>query len=120
MKDAADNVAEGFVQIFSKPQDNDVKWATNDFKGKISHHGAGKPFKDGFSAVKAAKVEGKDAEQPQLEAQEGEDYLGEAVQNLVGHNFTGDETEPPESTGSAGWKGDIHDRKRDGFHARKV
>jgi hypothetical protein len=45
---------------------------------------------------------------------QGEDYLGEAVQNLVSHNFTGDETEPPESTGAAGWKGDIHDRKSDG------
>lgn len=42
------------------------------------------------------------------------DYVGEAVQNLVAHNFTGDETEPPENTGSAGWKGDIHDRKREG------
>jgi hypothetical protein len=107
MKDAADNVAEGFVQIFSKPQasnvsccsrkrmpaspafktmyrgvpstlhvlllrlqDNDVKWATNDFKGKISHHGAGKPFKDGFSAAKPAKAEVTDAEQPQQEGQE--------------------------------------------------
>jgi hypothetical protein len=46
--------------------------------------------------------------------------LGEAVQNLVGHNFTGDETEPPESTGSAGWKGDIHDRKRDGCVCYRV
>jgi hypothetical protein len=65
-------------------QDNDVKWATNDFKGKISHHGAGKPFKDGFSAVKAAKVEGKDAEQPQQEAQE---VSGTAGSLLVGGLF---------------------------------
>jgi hypothetical protein len=38
-------------------------------------------------------------------------YLGGAVQNVVGHNFTGDETEPPAGAGAAGWKGDIHDRK---------
>lgn len=42
------------------------------------------------------------------------EYLGEAVQNLAGHNFTGDDTEPPKNTGAAGWKGDIHDRKTDG------
>jgi hypothetical protein len=51
-------------------QDNDVKWASNDFKGKISHHGAGKPFKDGFSAAKAANSEAKDGEEPKQEAQE--------------------------------------------------
>lgn len=51
-------------------QDNDVKWASNDFQGKISHHGAGKPFKDGFSAAKPAKAEAKDAEQPAQEAPE--------------------------------------------------
>jgi hypothetical protein len=51
-------------------QDNDVKWASNDFKGKISHHGAGKPFKDGFSATKPAKEAAKDGEEPKQEAQE--------------------------------------------------
>eukprot|EP00882_Tetradesmus_deserticola_P002230 GHRQ01002382.1.p1 GENE.GHRQ01002382.1~~GHRQ01002382.1.p1 ORF type:complete len:155 (-),score=21.19 GHRQ01002382.1:258-722(-) len=123
VKDAADNVAEGFVQIFSKPQDNDVKWASNDFKGKISHHGAGKPFKDGFSAPKPTKATPvTNSQNTQQEAPQGEeeDYLGEAVQNLVSHNFTGDENVPPETTGSSGWKGDIHDRKSDGFHTRKI
>lgn len=52
---------------------------------------------DGFSAVLQAAS-----------------YMGEALERVVGHNFTGDETEPPANTGSAGWKGDIHDRKRDG------
>lgn len=43
------------------------------------------------------------------------DYLGGAVQNLAAHNFKGDEeTEPPTTTGAAGWKGDIHGRKSDG------
>jgi hypothetical protein len=51
-------------------QDNDVQWASNDFKGKISHHGAGKPFKDGFSAAKPAKAVGKNDEEPKQEAQE--------------------------------------------------
>lgn len=41
-------------------------------------------------------------------------YLGEAVERVVAHNFTGDETEPPTGAGAAGWKGDIHDRKTDG------
>lgn len=41
-------------------------------------------------------------------------YLGEAVQNVVAHNFTGGETEPPTGSGAAGWQGDIHDRKKDG------
>lgn len=45
---------------------------------------------------------------------QGSSYLGEAVERVVGHNFTGDETEPPANTGAAGWKGDIHDRKNDG------
>jgi hypothetical protein len=45
---------------------------------------------------------------------QGSSYLGEAVERVVGHNFTGDETEPPTGAGAAGWKGDIHDRKQDG------
>jgi hypothetical protein len=92
---------------------------TTGFQGKISHHGPGKPFKDGFvNKAGVAAAAAQEAEQAEQGATGS--YLGEAVQNVVGHNFTGDDTEPPANTGAAGWKGDIHDRKQDGFHSRKV
>jgi hypothetical protein len=118
--DAIKDIGASFVKIFSKPETNREDWqttGTTGFQGNISHHGAGKPFKDGFvnkaGVAAAAKA---DAEQ-----EDQASYLGGAVQNIVGHNFTGDETEPPTGAGAAGWKGDIHDRKTgDGFHSRKV
>ena len=52
-------------------------------------------------------------------------FMGEATQNLVAHNFTGDETEPEhwqkvdEEKPRSGWSGDIHKRGKEGFHASK-
>lgn len=106
-----------FLKIFSKPETSKDWQSTGNtgYPGKISHHDGGKPFKDGFvnKAGVAAAAAAQDAEGKAS-------YLGEAVQNVVAHNFTGDETEPPTGSGAAGWQGDIHDRKKDGFHARKV
>lgn len=42
------------------------------------------------------------------------DYVGGALESVVGNNFVNDGEEPPAGSGSAGWQGDIHDRKRDG------
>lgn len=120
--DALKNVADGFMKIFSKPQStmSEDDWqsaGSTGFQGKISHHGAGRPFKDQWIGQRMAPGAGKEqAEQAKSS------YLGEAVERVVGHNFTGDEeTEPPSGAGSAGWKGDIHDRKTgDGFHSRRL
>jgi len=124
--DAAKDIADAVVKNFSKPETTVDSWegtGTTGFQGKISHHGRGKPFKDGFvnkKAVSAAAEQAASAEEQEQEGNDAASYMGEALERVVGHNFTGDETEPPANTGSAGWKGDIHDRKKDGFHARKV
>jgi hypothetical protein len=113
---------QAFMKIFSPPQDNGVTWSgtTNAFDGRIKHHDGKRPFPDNYvaggqkysavadqaAAVTPETAEGRDADVM--------DYVGGALERVVGHNFTGDETEPPTTTGSAGWKGDIHDRKTDG------
>lgn len=55
-------------------QDNDVKWegTANEFKGKIAHHGAGRPFKDGFQAGGQKYVDAKAEGEAQPEAQQAE------------------------------------------------
>lgn len=119
------DVAKNFLSIFSKPNDTVKDWSGtgSGFSGKISHHGAGRPFKDGYQAGGVKKLEPAEAAAAAAEEAEraGSSYLGDAVERVVAHNFTGDETEPPAGAGAAGWKGDTHDRKKgDGFHARKV
>lgn len=109
-----------FLSIFSKPNvDNSVPWqqGASGFTGNIAHHGGGRPFKDGFVG-KGAASSGVSA--PEAGGNQAVGYVAEAVERVVAHNFTGDENEPPTNTGAEGWKGDLHDRKTDGFHARKL
>ncbi len=85
-----------------------------------------KPFADGWSAVPlagAAKphetVKATTAEEPKA-AHPADDnvlnYVNNAVEFMITHNFTGDGKEPEEWTSSngSGWTGDIHTRSRDG------
>eukprot|EP00877_Chromochloris_zofingiensis_P002491 jgi/Chrzof1/12242/Cz06g26230.t1 len=116
-------VGQAFVKIFSPPSDNKVSWTgtTTPFTGKVSHHGAGRPFKDGFVASKAQQEEYAKINAESAANSEGDmlGYVGDAVERVVGHNFTGDGNEPATRTGSSGWKGDIHSRDTDGFHTKK-
>lgn len=121
----------GFVQIF-KPlrTDNKEDWtgSENNFTAQISHHDQPrKPFKDGWTANPQDKKAIAKAEEMEPVPADAEgnivSFLGEAAQSVVKNNFTGDATEPehwkkPEGAGT-GWKGDIHTRDRDGFHATK-
>lgn len=123
--DAFNFVGQAFVKIFSPPSDNGVSWSgtSNTFKGKISHE-ADRPFKDNY--VAGGQKYSNAAAVADAEATSGDhdnevmDYVGGALERVVGHNFTGDESEPAVGTGSAGWQGDLHDRKKDGFHNRRV
>lgn len=80
----------------------------SNFKGKISHSPR-RPFKDGFINKLPKTEAGQQQVQAQQAQQEGEGalgYLNEAAERVVGHNFTGDETEPDWSkTGHKGYKG---------------
>eukprot|EP00775_Hariotina_reticulata_P007556 gene7556-7765_t len=120
VRSAGDDVGKDFLNIFSKPKVADIKFPENDFKGKVTHHGAKKPFTDGLGAGKTLPKSSTAAEDAQDEEAQNEvaQYVGEALENVVSSNF--DPEQPQATTGSAGWQGDIHDRKRDGFHARKV
>lgn len=114
------------VKIFTPAQDDLPAGNSNPFTGKIKHHDSVKrPFADNYMAggQKYSDAQATAAATAETPA-EGEagvmDYIGGAVERVVGHNFTGDETEPATGTGQAGWRGDIHDRKTDGFHSRRV
>lgn len=124
------NIASAFVSIFSPPKDDapNGNWSgtTSPFSGKISHHGPGKPFKDGFSAVKAAAMDAGDAaagtaedaaDAAQGAGNEAMGYVSDAVKGVMDKNFPGKADEERPTTASEGWKGDIHSRKKDGFHA---
>eukprot|EP00879_Flechtneria_rotunda_P000873 GHRR01001000.1.p1 GENE.GHRR01001000.1~~GHRR01001000.1.p1 ORF type:complete len:151 (+),score=30.31 GHRR01001000.1:127-579(+) len=117
LRETINSIGDAFVRIFSKAKDNNIPRGQgfSEFRGRISHHGAGRPFKDNYVAGGQAYV----PQSPAAAAPEASeaDYLGGAVQNLVGHNFKGDDTEPDVNTGATGWKGDIHDRRRDGWVA---
>ena len=120
--DAMNSVGEAFMRIFSKPRDDAPNsWTgtgtSNNFSGKIDHSSR-RPFQDGYQAggQKYNAAVAAQAEEAPVDQQGNEvmGYVGEALERVVGHNFTGDETEPTVGTGSAGWKGDLHDRKTDG------
>lgn len=114
------------IKIFAPPQDDHPSGAGNPFTGKIKHHDGKRPFADNFVAggQKYSAAADNAAAVSAEAAAEGEpgaaDYVMGALERVVGHNFTGDDTEPNTGTGQAGWKGDIHDRKTDGFHKRRV
>lgn len=114
------------IKIFAPPQDDLPTGTSNPFTGKIKHHDGKRPFADNYVAGgQKYSAAGDNAAAVSAEAGvDGEagvmDYMGGALERVVGHNFTGDETEPNTGTGQAGWQGDIHDRKTDGFHKRRV
>lgn len=128
----AKDAADGFVRIFTKPESTVDSWKGTDsaFTGDIAHHGSKKPFSDGFSAVSkpvgkpvdaAAEGVAKVAEGGVEGQTNAVEYVGKALESVVGSNFTTkDDSEPDWSKGgSEGWKGDIHSRKQDGFHSKK-
>ncbi|KIZ02737.1 hypothetical protein MNEG_5224 [Monoraphidium neglectum] len=119
---------------------------TSNFSGRIRHHGPGRPFKDGFSGPKAAAAPGAEAAPaataPAAEEAGNEPqaagYVEGAVKSVMDKNFAGKDDKrtvytaafnshncirfatamivPQLGTGAEGWKGDLHGRKRDGFH----
>ncbi|KAI8472324.1 MAG: hypothetical protein J3K34DRAFT_211827 [Monoraphidium minutum] len=112
-----DDIAKGFMSIFSPPKDdapNGWQGTTNSFSGRIDHHGAGRPFKDGFAGGKADPISAAAAAAQEV-TEPG--YVEGAIKDVMGKNFAGKEDAEQPSTGAEGWQGDIHGRKRDGFHA---
>jgi hypothetical protein len=43
-----------------------------------------------------------------------------AVRAVMGKHFANKDDADRPTTGAQGWRGDLHDRKSDGFHARKL
>ncbi|KAI8467182.1 MAG: hypothetical protein J3K34DRAFT_523929 [Monoraphidium minutum] len=113
--EALNSVGDAFVRIFSPAKDDapNSNWAgtMSSYSGRVSR-GGGRPFKDGFAggAAKAAPR----AAAAVTDSIEEEGYMGGALKGLMGKNFAAREDEERPSTGSAGWQGAIHDRKRDG------
>jgi len=90
------------------------------FSGRINHER--KPFsKDGYMAPPKAQVEGME-ELPKEEGEGMMDYLNTAAERVVGHNFTGEESEPDwKQLGERGWKGDVRrgrEQKDKPFHSK--
>lgn len=113
------SIASSFVKIFSPPRDDaPTSWPAAPFTGRIAHHeGRARPFKDGFAGGAAAK--GAEAAQAEAAPKEEPGYLSGAVQGLMGKNFEGKDEAAQPTTGAEGWTGDLHGRKRDGFHVPK-
>eukprot|EP00195_Chlamydomonas_chlamydogama_P017129 CAMPEP_0202897504 /NCGR_PEP_ID=MMETSP1392-20130828/6237_1 /ASSEMBLY_ACC=CAM_ASM_000868 /TAXON_ID=225041 /ORGANISM="Chlamydomonas chlamydogama, Strain SAG 11-48b" /LENGTH=125 /DNA_ID=CAMNT_0049583159 /DNA_START=270 /DNA_END=647 /DNA_ORIENTATION=+ len=122
-------MASGFMRIFTPMNwfDNKKDWENtgSGFSGKISRER--KPFKDGWTnsypdnTVTKVPVE----EEKEIEQQESNNivsYMSKAASRVATNNFKGDPTEPEHwkksgKTASMGFKGDLHGRKKDGFHS---
>lgn len=81
------------------------------------HEGTARPFRDGFITAKSSKAGEAEQVPPSGgggDADAAPDAADAGFTSLVARNFRGDGTEPPASTGVEGWRGDIHDKKRDG------
>lgn len=119
------NVGAAFMRIFSPPNDNapNGNWSgtTSAFTGKINHHeGGGRPFKDGFDGAKGgAEAATAAGEAAQGAANETADYMGGAIKSVMDANFASKDDNQL-TTGAEGWKGDLHGRKKDGFHQPRM
>ena len=115
LRDLADSLAEGFVRIFSPPrvsQDIPSSGVSQGYSRSSNKRESRKPFADNYAAtVSAEQLE----QMAQEDRNEAADYIGGAMQRVMGHNFVGDESEPDwKSTGNSGWTGEIHSKDRDG------
>ncbi|GBF89906.1 hypothetical protein Rsub_02610 [Raphidocelis subcapitata] len=121
--EALNTIGQAFVKIFSPPKDDapNGNWegTASSFSGRISHHGPGRPFKDGFAAAAGGAADAAHAASApatDLPASESADYLGGALKSVMDKNFSGKDDDNKPTTGAEGWKGDLHGRNRDGFH----
>lgn len=119
------------MRVFTPGANNVPTKGVTSFSGNTRPHKSSRPFSDEFGArrrtarkapgSRAAVAEEMAALDAEAEANGLAEYLGGAVQRLMGHNFKGDATEqgkPPAGTGATGWKGRI--RHREDGAARKA